>query len=64
MYYSSSKQWGVGDEEDPEGGEASYWLEVASTALTPDQIDETWRADDGVAWLDAAKVMARMCSAA
>jgi hypothetical protein len=63
MYFGSDKKWGVGDEEDLEGGEESYWLTVASTALTPDQIVETWQVSYGTAWVDAPKVKARVYSA-
>jgi hypothetical protein len=38
-------------------------MSVASAALTPDQVTETWKLDDGTAYVDAPKVRARMYSA-
>jgi hypothetical protein len=38
-------------------------VRVASTALTPDQVTETWKVWDGTAWVDVLKVRARICSA-
>jgi hypothetical protein len=39
-------------------------MRVASSALTPDQVTETWQvAPGGGKWYDAPKVRARMCSA-
>jgi hypothetical protein len=48
-----------------EAGKAAGWMLVASTALTPDQVTETWQVWDGtdMEWIDAPKVRARMCSA-
>jgi hypothetical protein len=43
--------------------EAHWWMKVASTALTPDQIAKTWQVNGGTAKADAPKVRARMCSA-
>ena len=64
MYYGSTKKWFISDREDMEAGKASGWMRVASTALTPDQITETWQVyAGGGKWVDAPKVRARMCSA-
>jgi hypothetical protein len=63
MYYASNNKWCVSVRAGMEAGKASGWMYVASAALTPDQITETWELDDGTAWVDAPKVRARMCSA-
>jgi hypothetical protein len=65
MYYGSTKEWYIsGKRAKMEAGKASGWMRVASTALTPDQITETWQVYDIVAkaFVDAPKVRARMCS--
>jgi hypothetical protein len=65
IYYSSSKEWYIGGRASMEAGKAAGWVRVASTALTPDQVTETWQVADMVAkaWVDAPKARARMCSA-
>jgi hypothetical protein len=64
MYYGSNKEWIISDRASMEAGKAAGWLHVASIALTPDQITETWRVSDGASsWLDAPKVGARVYSA-
>ena len=63
MYYSSDKEWYISHREAMEAGENAGWMGVASTALTPDQVTETWKVGDGTAFVDAPKVRARMCSA-
>ena len=63
MYYSSNKEWMISHRAAMEAGEASGWMYVASTALTPDQVTETWQVGDGTGWPDAPKVRARMYSA-
>ena len=65
MYYASTKEWWIGGRENMEAGKAAGWMGVASTALTPDLIAETWQVFDGDEedWVDAPKVRARMCSA-
>jgi hypothetical protein len=61
MYYASNKEWFINDWASMEAGMARGCMYVASTALTPDQVTETWRVDDGTAtgWLDAPKVKTR-----
>jgi hypothetical protein len=61
---ASNKKWYISDRADMEAGGDSGWMSVASTALTPDQVTETWKVHDGTAWVDAPKVRARMYSAA
>jgi hypothetical protein len=65
MYYASGKTWWISGRASMEAGKASGWMSVDSTALTPDQVTETWRVDDGTptGWVDAPKVRARMYSA-
>jgi hypothetical protein len=68
MYYAGRKHWYISGRADMEAGEAAGWMSVASTALTPDQVTETWQVWpcsnlDGTEWIDAPKVRARMCSA-
>jgi hypothetical protein len=59
MYYSSDKQWWISGRASMEAGKASGYMKVASAALTPDQITETWKVGDGTGWPDAPKVRAR-----
>jgi hypothetical protein len=63
MYYASTNQWGVSKREYMEAGKAAGWMSVASTALTPDQVTETWRVWDGKSYVDSPKVRARLYSA-
>ena len=63
MYYASSKEWWIGGRASMETGEGAGVMRVASTALTPDQVTETWKVYNGTAYVDAPKVRARMCSA-
>jgi hypothetical protein len=64
MYYGSNKQWVICTGRDTmEAGEAAGWMYVASTALTPDKITETWQGWDGKANVDAPKVRARVYTA-
>jgi hypothetical protein len=55
MYYAS--QWFISHREDMEAGKGTGWMSVASAALTPDQVTETWQVTPG--WVDAPKVRAR-----
>ena len=57
MYYASTKEWWIGGRASMEAGKASGWMNVASAALTPDQVTETWKVTPG--WVDAPKVRAR-----
>jgi hypothetical protein len=67
LYYTKSNKWGVGDRISMEVGEARGWMKVASTALTPDKITETWEVDisrlrppfHSHLWHDAPKVKTR-----
>jgi hypothetical protein len=59
MYYGSSKQLFIGNRECMEAGKAVGVMNVASAALTPDQVTETWQVGDGKAFVDAPKVRAR-----
>jgi hypothetical protein len=59
IYYSSSKEWYIGGRASMEAGEAAGVMSVDSSALTPDQVTETWWVHDGTAWVDAPKVRAR-----
>jgi hypothetical protein len=61
MYYSSTNKWRIGNQGRMEAGKNTGWLNVASTALTPDKITETWKVD-GVEhkWHDAPKVRAQL----
>jgi hypothetical protein len=60
MYYGSKKQWSIGGREGMEAGTtAAALIYVASTALTPDQIIETWIVWDGTALVNAPKM--RVC---
>jgi hypothetical protein len=43
--------------ENMEAGEAAGVLKVASAALTPGQVTETWQVGDGTAWIDAPDYM-------
>jgi hypothetical protein len=57
MYYTSSHNgWIINDRKNMEAGKDAGWMTVASTALTPDKITETWQvADTSIgAWVDAA----------
>jgi hypothetical protein len=64
MYYGSNKEWNINDRASMEAGKAEGWMMVASTALTPDQVTETWQVTPGDGkWYDAPKVRVRMCSA-
>jgi hypothetical protein len=65
MYFGRTKEWIIGDREDIEAGKEAEYMYVASTALTPDQVTETWQVydEDEDTWVDAPKVRARMCSA-
>jgi hypothetical protein len=61
MYYASStNEWFMNERKNMEAGKAAGWMKVASTALTPDKITETWEVDDGKAWVDAPKVGSRL----
>jgi hypothetical protein len=77
MYYASSKEWFISDRADMEAGKDAGWMRAYSTALTPDQVTETWQAyaddasgseessdsgSDGT-WVAAPNVRARMYSA-
>jgi hypothetical protein len=60
MYYGSNKEWVIGNRECMEAGEAAGWMIVASAALTPDQVTETWKVTPaGGTFVDAPKVRAR-----
>jgi hypothetical protein len=61
-YYSSKKQWMVNNREHMEAGNSSCFMVTNSTAATPDQITEQWRAGDGTGWQDAPKLRVRVCS--
>jgi hypothetical protein len=70
MYYAKRNKsddkrwhWYINDRAKMEAGKAGGFVNVASTALTPDQVTETWQVWDGTEWPDAPKVRARMCSA-
>jgi hypothetical protein len=64
MYYHNNKEWFISTRANMEAGEDAGWIRVASSALTPDQVTETWQAAPGDGkWYDAPKVRARMCSA-
>ena len=64
MYYASSnKEWYISSRASMEAGKDTGWIYVDSTAFTPDQVTETWKVDDGTAFVDAPKVRARMYSA-
>jgi hypothetical protein len=71
MYYGSYKSWFIcsGKAAMEAGKGVTYakimagQMGVASTALTPDQITDTWKVSDGTAWLDAPKVRAHVCTA-
>jgi hypothetical protein len=58
MYYTSShNEWYINDRKNMEAGKDAGWMTVASTALTPDKITETWQVEDGTV---APKVRARL----
>ena len=61
-FFGSIMQWGISDRADMEAGKAAVLLYVASTALTPDQVTETWHLVDMVtmAFVHVPKVKARM----
>jgi hypothetical protein len=59
MYYGSDKSWAIGTREDMEAGEGAGGMYVVSSALTPDQVTETWKVYAGTAWVDAPKLRAR-----
>jgi mannose-6-phosphate isomerase-like protein (cupin superfamily) len=64
MYYGSNQEWFIsGGRAGMEAGEAAGAMNVASTALTPDQSTEMWMVVDGQAFVDAPKVKARVYSA-
>jgi hypothetical protein len=52
--------WWISDRESMEAGKAEGWMNVASTALTPDKTTETWQVWDGEEWHDAPKVRVRL----
>jgi hypothetical protein len=58
FYYSSKKMWVVSDRTD--NGKGTMY--VNSTATTPDQITEQWKAGDRTAWYNAPKLRVRVCS--
>jgi hypothetical protein len=58
MYYDAQRHWISG-----EVGEVTGFMEVASAALTPDRITETWQVQDGKTWVDAPKVRVRVGTA-
>jgi hypothetical protein len=62
MYYTSSKMWMIGnDRKSMEAGEPLRgFVHVKSTALTPNQIIETWKVWDGASWSDAPEVRVRV----
>jgi hypothetical protein len=62
MYYGSTKKWFISDREYMEAGKNAGFVSVASSALTPDQVTETWQVGDDTTrpgWVDAPKVRAR-----
>jgi hypothetical protein len=62
LYYSTNKQWMVSSSKNMEAGNGSCCMLTTSTAATPDQITEQWRAGDGTGWQDAPKLRVRVCS--
>jgi hypothetical protein len=66
MYYDSTdKEWWINTMEHMMGAGGAGLMKVASTALTPAQVTETWKVADAsvMAFVDAPKVRARVCSA-
>jgi hypothetical protein len=64
IHYASTKQWWISNRADMEAGKARGYIRVASPALAPDQVTETWKVTDGTGtgtWLDAPKVRAMLC---
>jgi hypothetical protein len=61
LYNVMNKEWWISDRENMEAGKADGWVYVASIALTPDQVTETWKAYDGTRFVDASKVRAVQC---
>jgi hypothetical protein len=66
MYYAKRDtpddkrwHWWIGGRAGMEAGEGVGGVKVASSALTPDQVTETWQVGDGTGWPDAPKVRAR-----
>jgi hypothetical protein len=62
IYYGSTKQWFIDNRARMEVGKGGGWMKVASTALTPDQITETWKVTPGPdkAWVVALKMTVRV----
>jgi hypothetical protein len=61
-YYSSNKQWMVSDRVNIAAGNGRCFMVTNSTAATPDQITEQWRASNGTDWQVAPKLRVRVCS--
>jgi hypothetical protein len=59
VYYTVEQKWGVSNKVMG----LDWRMSVASTALTPDQITETWQVSDGTAWVDAPNMKVRVCGA-
>jgi hypothetical protein len=62
LYYANNNEWFIStSREAMEVGKAAGVMSVASTALTPDKITETWQTVPG--WKDAPKVSTRVYTA-
>jgi hypothetical protein len=58
-FYSKTSSWWVTDRASMEARSAHGWLHVASIALSPDKITQTWKVLVGAdTWVDAPKVRA------
>jgi hypothetical protein len=58
-FYSKTSSWWVTDRASMEARSAHGWLHVASIALSPDKITQTWKVFAGAdTWVDAPKVRA------
>jgi hypothetical protein len=63
MYYTNTKRWIISDRESMEAGEGLGFVKVASSALTPDKVTETWEVRHGsVVWNDAPNVRVHVYS--
>jgi hypothetical protein len=62
-YHSSRKQWLVSCQDDMEADDGNCFMDVQSTATTPDQITEQWKvSNNGTAFVNAPNLRVRVCS--
>jgi hypothetical protein len=62
FYIKTVGRWYVSDKAGMEASEEAGWINVVSSALTPDRITEMWQVGDGQGWHDAPKMKAQLMS--